>query len=150
VDNDVSAVVTAARQFAAVIEERATLPLREYDLSMGELRGVLAIQRRGRANGRELASELRLTPSAIVAICDRLETRGYVRRVRDRDDRRVTWVVLTDEGASRLRGTEAVFASAKAALRRRLERLSACERTGFVKIAEAFAQAAGQAAAKRR
>src|SRR5205814_10333371 len=83
---------------------------------------------------------LRLTPGAIVAICDHLEQRGYLQRVPDMADRRVTWFELTKAG-------EAVFNKrpattiAKMRMKTLLAGLSNAEREGFIKVANAFADA---------
>ena len=42
--------------------------------------------------------------SVVVSLCDRLATRGLVVREPVPDDRRGTWVALTDEGRSRVDG----------------------------------------------
>lgn len=133
-------VVAAGERFAAAIEARAATWLSELNLTMPQLRAMLALRQRGRANGRQLATILGLTPGAIVAIGDQLEKRGYVRRIADRDDRRITWFALTDTGAARLESRRTV-ATAKAGLRSSLDGLTACERAGFVKAATAFANA---------
>src|SRR5262245_51720328 len=92
------AVLAAAEGFAPAFEARSTAQTLRLDVTMAQLRALATVRRRGRANGRELAAALHLTPGAVVAICDQLEARGYLRRVADPEDRRVTWFVLTDEG----------------------------------------------------
>lgn len=47
---------------------------------------------------RSLADRLDVTPTAITSITDRLETLGYVRRVRTSLDRRRTQLEITDAG----------------------------------------------------
>lgn len=47
---------------------------------------------------RSLADRLDVTPTAITSITDRLETLGYVRRVRTSMDRRRTQLEITPEG----------------------------------------------------
>lgn len=55
------------------------------------------IDRFGKVSAGQLAIESGLTTGAVTAVIDRLETAGYVRRVRDPIDRRKVWVELTDE-----------------------------------------------------
>ncbi|HEY9010980.1 MAG TPA: MarR family transcriptional regulator [Devosia sp.] len=55
------------------------------------------IDRFGKVSAGQLANESGLTTGAVTAVIDRLETAGYVRRVRDPVDRRKVWVELTDE-----------------------------------------------------
>ncbi|MGD0230737.1 MAG: MarR family transcriptional regulator [Syntrophorhabdales bacterium] len=46
----------------------------------------------------ELSRKMYLHPSTVTGVVDRLEAKGYVSRDRDREDRRVVKVHLTDEG----------------------------------------------------
>jgi DNA-binding MarR family transcriptional regulator len=62
---------------------------------MAQFRALMTIRRWGRQTGRELAGRLHVTPGTLVPMVDRLEEQGYVRRVPDRDDRRLTWLELT-------------------------------------------------------
>jgi DNA-binding MarR family transcriptional regulator len=41
-----------------------------------------------------------VSPAAVVPVCDRLEKEGYIQRIADTADRRITWVQLTAAGAS--------------------------------------------------
>jgi DNA-binding MarR family transcriptional regulator len=53
----------------------------------------------GRQPARDLGRECHMLASTVTGVIDRLEVAGHVRRERDSRDRRVVWVVLTDEGA---------------------------------------------------
>lgn len=55
-----------------------------------------ALQLGGRMTAGELARRGRLSPGAATAALDRLEEAGYVRRVRDDQDRRRVFVEVTD------------------------------------------------------
>jgi DNA-binding MarR family transcriptional regulator len=57
------------------------------------------IERFGKVSAGQLAIESGLTTGAVTAVIDRLETAGYVRRIRDPIDRRKVWVEITDEMA---------------------------------------------------
>ena len=138
--DDLRAVLDAAERFAAAIESRAIALMLKLDLSMTQLRAMTAIKRMGRANGRQLAATLGLTPGAVVATCDHLEERGYVRRVADTNDRRVTWFELTDVGSAALKAPPTV-ALARSRIKTVVAELTPAERDGFVKIAAAFADA---------
>jgi DNA-binding MarR family transcriptional regulator len=67
----------------------------DVDLTMPQFRALVMIRRWGPQTGRELAGRLHVTPGTLVPLVDRLEEQGYVRRVPDQDDRRLTWVELT-------------------------------------------------------
>ena len=51
-------------------------------------------------NQRELSDELGLTQATTVSAMDNMEARGFVKRVRDKVDRRKTNIFLTSEGRS--------------------------------------------------
>jgi DNA-binding MarR family transcriptional regulator len=92
----------ALRRLGMALAGRARDRLLELDLTPPQLRILRAIERPGRASGRQLADEFRVTPAAIAQVCVRLEALGMLRRVRDTEDRRICWFELTAEGASTL------------------------------------------------
>ena len=67
----------------------------DVELTMPQFRALVMIRRWGPQTGRELAARLHVTPGTLVPLVDRLEEQGYLRRVPDQDDRRVTWLELT-------------------------------------------------------
>lgn len=52
----------------------------------------------GRQPARDLGRECHMLASTVTGVIDRLEAAGHVRRERDSRDRRVVWVILTEEG----------------------------------------------------
>jgi DNA-binding MarR family transcriptional regulator len=82
------------RQHAAFTDDTARFFM-DVDLTMPQFRALVMIRRWGRQSGRELARRLHVTPGTLVPLIDRLEEQGYLRRVPDRDDRRLTWLELT-------------------------------------------------------
>ena len=67
----------------------------DVELTMPQFRALVMLRRWGPQNGRELARRLHVTPGTLVPLVDRLEEQGYVRRVPDQEDRRLTWLELT-------------------------------------------------------
>ena len=67
----------------------------DVELTMPQFRALVMIRRWGPQSGRELARKLHVTPGTLVPLIDRLEEQGYVRRVPDQEDRRLTWIELT-------------------------------------------------------
>jgi DNA-binding MarR family transcriptional regulator len=65
---------------------------------LAQMRALGQLRLWGRLSGRELAARLGVTPGTVVPLCDRLEEVGYIRRVPDREDRRLTWLELTSSG----------------------------------------------------
>lgn len=67
----------------------------DVDLTMPQFRALVMLRRWGPQTGRELARRLHVTPGTLVPLVDRVEEQGYVRRVPDQEDRRLTWLELT-------------------------------------------------------
>ncbi|MFN8590545.1 MAG: MarR family transcriptional regulator [Thermomicrobiales bacterium] len=67
------------------------------DLSLRQL-AVLYLIREGVVFPGELARKLRVAPAVVTGLLDRLEQRGYLRRLADPDDRRRLRLALTEAG----------------------------------------------------
>jgi DNA-binding MarR family transcriptional regulator len=74
--------------FDEVVAER--LGINRTDLNCMDV-----IERHGGVTAGELASEAGLTTGAVTAVADRLERKGYVRRIRDTEDRRKVKLEVT-------------------------------------------------------
>lgn len=108
----------------------------DVELTMPQFRALVMIRRFGRQTGRELAGRLHVTPGTLVPLIDRLEEQGYVRRVPDLEDRRLTWLEMTPKadrlfqrlwgmGAVRIAGAVArLLPAERADLRRLLDRVA--------------------------
>src|ERR671924_418207 len=69
---------------------------------------VLAVLAAGAASSqRTIADTLGLDRATVVALVDRLESQGFARRVRSRDDRRANAVEVTARGRRLLKRAEA-------------------------------------------
>ncbi|MEM6972090.1 MAG: MarR family winged helix-turn-helix transcriptional regulator [Pseudomonadota bacterium] len=74
--------------------------LAEIGLTYPQYLLMLVLWQDGERTVRELADRLKLSPSAVTPLVDRLEIAGLVRRQRDEQDRRVVHVGLTDQGSA--------------------------------------------------
>jgi DNA-binding MarR family transcriptional regulator len=72
----------------------------QLDLTMPQFAALHVIWQGGPLSGRQLAEHLGVSAPAVVKVCDRLEARGYIERIRDKIDRRVQWFQLTPAGAA--------------------------------------------------
>ncbi|MHB1137949.1 MAG: MarR family winged helix-turn-helix transcriptional regulator [Microthrixaceae bacterium] len=74
------------------------------DISLQTFEVLLRIARSpgGRVTMSELADGVALTTGGVTRLADRLEKDGLVQRVSCPDDRRVTWLALTDRGQETL------------------------------------------------
>lgn len=74
----------------------------EIDVTGPQMFMLIFISRRERCRLAEIAERFDVKPSAVTVMVDRLEKRGYVRRMQDTADRRSTLVELTPEGRKML------------------------------------------------
>ncbi|HEY0280751.1 MAG TPA: MarR family transcriptional regulator [Solirubrobacterales bacterium] len=82
------------------------------------------VDQAGRISAGELAAQAGLTTGAMTAVLDRLEKKGYVRRVADPEDRRRVLLEATDE--MRTRGW-AIWGAISERAMPRLEKLTVSE-----------------------
>lgn len=95
---------------AALIDELGRAVVRfqdatqKYDEAVGEIFGLGPTERLalsflwdGPKTASAIAKHIRLTPAAVTALVDRLETRGFVRRTPDPTDRRKVLVEAGEE-----------------------------------------------------
>ncbi|MGF1551095.1 MAG: MarR family winged helix-turn-helix transcriptional regulator [Paracoccaceae bacterium] len=74
--------------------------LAEIGLTYPQYLLMLVLWQDGDRTVRQLADRLKLSPSAVTPLVDRLEAADLVRRRRDDNDRRVVHVELTERGAA--------------------------------------------------
>jgi DNA-binding MarR family transcriptional regulator len=67
-------------------------------LSIAEVHAIEVVSKAGESTISDIGRELDITPATVTATVDRLEKKGYVRRRRSWEDRRVVFVQLTDMG----------------------------------------------------
>jgi DNA-binding MarR family transcriptional regulator len=86
----------------------------------------------------EVARRLLKSPPNVTGLIDRLEADGWVRRVRDRSDRRVVMAAITDSGWSALRRAAPVVFAAEREL---LSCLTKARRQDLARLLETVAAA---------
>jgi len=121
IDLDVEAIVDRIASINKRIKRGMEATLAQYGLTHPDFQvlGTLRLWRSDhRSSPGELAADMELSGGAMTSRLDRLEEAGYVRRLRDPDDRRGVVVELTQEGerawdeAASVQGRrEAFFAS---------------------------------------
>jgi DNA-binding MarR family transcriptional regulator len=110
--------VALLRAHAATTRELSALLVAEHGLTINDFECLLRLSR---AEGQrlrrvDLAGELLLTASGVTRLLDGLEAAGYVERAACASDRRVTYAVLTEAGAAKLREAADSHVSAVQAL----------------------------------
>jgi MarR family 2-MHQ and catechol resistance regulon transcriptional repressor len=79
------------------------LEVSKAGVSLVEVKTMHLLQREGKMPMTRVAYELMLTPAGATMVADRLERRGFIRRARSPDDRRIVYVELTRRGSDKLR-----------------------------------------------
>jgi DNA-binding MarR family transcriptional regulator len=115
--NFLRAHAAVTRGFNAELLEKHGLTLNDFDvlaqLSLAEERALRRV---------DLAERVLLTPSGITRLLAGLEGAGYVERRECKEDARVTYAVLTDEGYEKLReASRTHLASVRALFSERFE-----------------------------
>ncbi len=100
----VRAFVGLVRSHAVTTRHLSALLERDHGLSLSEYEVLLRLSRAPdrRLKRVELGTQVLLTPSGITRLLERLERAGYVERAACATDARVSYAVLTPEGAAKL------------------------------------------------
>lgn len=104
------------------LHRRVNRVLRDYDvdvwmdlsLTVPQLKCLFYISNQGKTNFRKLADRLKVSPSNITGIIDRLVEQGLVSRTENPEDRRVLLLQATNEGetlVTELREKRSVYLS---------------------------------------
>lgn len=64
-----------------------------------------AVVENGPLTATAISREIHVSPSTVVGILDRLEDKGWIKRERGREDRRIVFVTATDAGAQLVQDT---------------------------------------------
>ncbi|MBP0615984.1 MarR family winged helix-turn-helix transcriptional regulator [Jiella mangrovi] len=80
---------------------RAYRPLlAEIQLTYPQYLVMMVLWQDRRSTSRSIAERLQLSANAVSPLLDRLEDAGFIRRLRDRRDRRVVHIALTEQGSA--------------------------------------------------
>jgi DNA-binding MarR family transcriptional regulator len=90
---------------ATLTRELSAALVAQHGLTMNDYACLLLLQRAGEQGMRriDLATELQLSPSGITRLLDRLLDQGLVGRGECKEDARVSYAVLTEDGLAKLR-----------------------------------------------
>jgi len=94
--NMIGALVSASRVLMALTAR--SLGEVDVDVTLSQYRALVVLASRGPQRTVDLAVELGVQPSTVTRSCDRLIRKGLVRRCRRQEDRRVSWLGLTEQG----------------------------------------------------
>lgn len=100
---------TAIRAYQSATDALDETAARVLGINRTDARCWDILDQLGPITAGELARRAQLTTGAVTGVIDRLESRGFVRRVRDETDRRKVLVELTVEARERARALYAGF-----------------------------------------
>ena len=94
-----------ATAYATLTRELSASLVAKHGLTINDYGCLLLLSRAGDDGMRriDLANELRLSPSGITRLLDRLEDQGLVGKGACKEDARVSYAILTDAGMDKLR-----------------------------------------------
>lgn len=81
-----------------VIMDHAIKDMKKYDLSSSEFTVLELLYHKGRFPLQQIGEKILVTSGSITYNIDKLEKKGYIRRVPCIEDRRVTYAMITDQG----------------------------------------------------
>lgn len=96
--DDVAAIVQGLRRIVKALALYSQDVRRAYGLTGSQLWAIKTLQRLGPMMAGQLAEELAVHQSSVSTLVDRLDQRGFVRRVRSAPDRRFVRIELTPKG----------------------------------------------------
>ena len=94
-----------ASAYAILTRELSASLVAQHGLTINDYGCLLLLSRAGEEGMRriDIANELRLSPSGITRLLDRLEGQGLVGKGACKEDARVSYAILTEDGLSKLR-----------------------------------------------
>ncbi|MBN1422306.1 MAG: MarR family transcriptional regulator [Planctomycetes bacterium] len=91
-------ILRAFRRIIRAVDMYSRKLHNEHDVTGPQLLCLLAVSKEGPLTPSEIGRSAFLSPSTVVGILDRLESKGLVLRERDRQDRRIVRVSVTEKG----------------------------------------------------
>jgi len=88
----------ALRRIAQGIEVESRRLAKQHGVTGPQLVCLRAVVAYGPTTATDISERVYLSPSTVVGIFDRLESKGLIKRRRDRQDRRVVFVTPTEAG----------------------------------------------------
>ena len=91
-------LIDLVRQYTSAVLRHAAVTAKRMWLEASELAALEHLQAAGPMTQKHLGERLSLSPGAVTAMIDRLESRGYAERIPNPEDRRSALVLITKAG----------------------------------------------------
>src|SRR5215203_822651 len=86
------------REYTSAVLRHTAATAKRMSLEASELAALEHLQAAGPMTHKHLSERLSMSPGAVTAMIDRLESRGYVERIPNPEDRRSALVLITKAG----------------------------------------------------
>ena len=96
-DPRIGRLVSAVRSNQAATDQHDECVSLFLGINRTDGRCLDIVDRLGRVTAGQLATAAGLTTGAVTSLVDRMEQAGYLRRVRDQEDRRKVWIEVTEQ-----------------------------------------------------
>ena len=105
----------------------------KQDISPTQMELLLSVKHLQPVSVKDIAAHMRLTPGAVTQLMEGLVTNGYIERRPDLHDRRITNVVLAENGSKKLKE---LWDRRKAMLRKIMQELDTDELAVMLRVQE--------------
>ncbi|SET01864.1 MarR family transcriptional regulator, 2-MHQ and catechol-resistance regulon repressor [Oceanobacillus limi] len=80
------------------IQEQVKKDIRDHGMKSSDFAVLEALYHKGRQTIREISEAVLINTGSITYVIDKLETKGYLERSNCKEDRRVVYIQITDQG----------------------------------------------------
>lgn len=91
-------IILALRQIMQQMDHHSRRLDKQYGITVPQLMCLYEIYEKGAMTLSVLSKNVHLSTSTLVGVIDRLEEKHFVRRRRDKNDRRMIFIDITDKG----------------------------------------------------
>lgn len=93
-------MVVLSKAYRSVMDQ-ATRDIRNYGMSLSEFGMMEVLYTKGKTPLQQVGDKMLVTSGTLTYNADKLEGKGWIRRIPCREDRRVTYIELTEAGRER-------------------------------------------------
>lgn len=102
-------ILSALRRIIQVMDIHSRQLVSNYDVTAPQLMSLAVVAEEGPISLGDIAKSVHLSPSTIVGVLDRLVDKNYVKRRRDKKDRRLINVTITEKGRELIKKAQHPF-----------------------------------------
>ncbi|KEI06846.1 MarR family transcriptional regulator [Clostridium botulinum] len=86
------------KEINSKINFKVTEELKNIGLTVPQITAIKFIAHRKKVTSSELSEDMSITKATVSGIIDRLEKMNIIKRIRSKEDRRIVYIVFSDEG----------------------------------------------------